>query len=64
MRNGVVGMSRFHMRNDGKAGTIEDLYKNPEKLNDYIHEGRQAVIDKYNWAVDGAKLTELYHSIS
>ena len=45
------------------AEIIEDLYKNPEKLNDYIHEGRKAVIEKYNWSVDGAKLIELYRSI-
>ncbi|MBR4837260.1 MAG: glycosyltransferase family 4 protein [Bacteroidales bacterium] len=45
------------------AEIIEDLYKNPEKLNDYIHEGRKAVIEKYNWSVDGAKLIELYSSI-
>lgn len=58
------GISYHYDDPEELAGTIEDLYKNPEKLNDYIHEGRQAVIDKYNWAVDGAKLTELYHSIS
>ena len=45
------------------AEIIEDLYKNPEKLNDYIHEGRKAVIEKYNWSVDGEKLIELYRSI-
>jgi len=42
------------------AIVIADFYNHPEKLNDYIHHGRQAVIDKYNWEVDGAKLVSLY----
>ena len=46
------------------ANIIEELYKNPEELNDYIHNGRQAVIEKYNWSVDGARLIELYRSIN
>ena len=45
------------------ADIIADLHEHPEKLNDYIHEGRQAVIDKYNWKVDGEKLVKLYSSL-
>ena len=39
---------------------IARFYNNPESLKDYIKYGRQAVIDKYNWKVDGAKLVEMY----
>lgn len=46
------------------AEIIENLYNNPDKLNDYIHEGRKTVLEKYNWSVDGANLVELYHSIN
>ena len=42
------------------ADIICDLYENPEKLNLFIQNGRQAVIDKYNWDVDGKVLVELY----
>ena len=44
------------------AGIIADFHEHPEKLNDYIQQGRQAVIDKYNWKVDGEKLVRLYAS--
>ena len=42
------------------ADIIADLHDYPEKLNDYIQQGRQAVMDKYNWKVDGKKLVKLY----
>jgi glycosyltransferase involved in cell wall biosynthesis len=42
------------------AKIIADLHDHPESLNDYIKQGRKAVIDKYNWKVDGAKLVEMY----
>lgn len=45
------------------ADIIADLYAHPDRLKDYIQQGRQAVIDKYNWKVDGAKLVELYDSL-
>lgn len=45
------------------ADIIADLYAHPDRLNDYIQHGRQAVIDKYNWEVDGAKLVELYRGL-
>jgi len=41
-----------------------DIYTHPEKLNNFIQHGRQAVIDKYNWSVDGAKLVKLYENLS
>lgn len=44
------------------AGIIAVLHGHPEKLNDYIQQGRQAVIDKYNWKVDGEKLVKLYEA--
>ena len=42
------------------ADILADLHDHPDALNRYIKHGRQAVIDKYNWKVDGAKLVELY----
>jgi len=57
------GISYHYDNAEELAGIMEELYKNPEKLNDYIHNGRQAVVEKYNWAVDGAKLNELYRLI-
>lgn len=42
------------------ANIIGDLHDHPEKLHEFIQHGRQAVIDKYNWKVDGAKLVKLY----
>ena len=39
---------------------IARMYEHPDLLKDYIKLGRQAVIDKYNWKVDGAKLVALY----
>lgn len=46
------------------ADIIAGFYSHPERLNDYIHYGRQAVIDKYNWKVDGSKLVDLYKGLS
>jgi glycosyltransferase involved in cell wall biosynthesis len=45
---------------DELADVIERLISHPEELSNYVQYGRQAVIDKYNWTVDGAKLVELY----
>jgi len=42
------------------AEIIANLHDHPDSLNEYIQQGRQAVIDKYNWKVDGAKLVEMY----
>ena len=42
------------------ADIIADLYTHPDQLDNYIQHGRQAVIEKYNWKVDGAKLVALY----
>jgi glycosyltransferase involved in cell wall biosynthesis len=57
------GISYHYDNAEELAEIMEQLYKNPEKLNDYIQNGRKAVIEKYNWAVDGATLNELYRSI-
>jgi len=54
----------YHYDNpDELAEIIEGFYKNPQKLDEYIHEGRKAVLEKYNWSVDGENLIELYRSI-
>ena len=54
------GVSYRYDHPEDLADIVADFYANPEKLNNYIHHGRQAVIDKYNWKVDGAKLVNLY----
>ena len=46
------------------AAIIADFYSHPERLKDYIRYGRQSVIDKYNWKVDGAKLVQLYDALN
>lgn len=45
------------------ASIIADFYQHPEKLNDYIQHGRQAVVEKYNWEVDSRILVGLYSSL-
>ena len=45
------------------ADIISRFYTHPELLDNYIHHGRQAVIDKYNWKVDGARLVKLYEGL-
>ena len=46
------------------AEKIAALYNDPSRLNDYVKEGRKAVIEKYNWSVDGKKLCDMYDSNS
>lgn len=45
------------------SAVIARFYNDPESLKNYIKYGRQAVIDKYNWKVDGAKLVEMYSQL-
>lgn len=45
------------------ADIVSRFYAHPELLDNYIHHGRQAVIDKYNWKVDGARLVKLYEGL-
>lgn len=42
------------------AETIASLYNDRNRLYDYVKEGRKAVIERYNWAVDGKRLSEMY----
>lgn len=58
------GVSYRYDHPEELAELIARFYAHPESLNDYIHHGRQAVIDKYNWEVDGAKLVKLYDSLA
>ena len=58
------GVSYRYDHPEELAEIIADLYRNPERLNDYIKHGRQAVIDKYNWKVDGAQLVALYRDLA
>ena len=57
------GVSYTYNHPDELAEIIADLYNHPDKLKNYIQYGRQAVIDKYNWNVDGAKMVKLYGNI-
>ena len=54
------GVSYRYDNPEELASVIADFYEHPEKLGDYIKHGRQAVIDKYNWQVDGKRLIEIY----
>lgn len=57
------GVSYRYDHPEELADIIAGFYSNPERLNDYIHHGRQAVIDKYNWKVDGNRLVRLYEQL-
>lgn len=57
------GVSYCYDQPEELAAIIAGFYEHPEKLNDYILHGRQAVIDKYNWAVDGKRLIDMYASL-
>lgn len=56
------GVSYHYDHPEELASIIADFYEHPEKLNQCIQQGRQAVIDKYNWKVDGDRLVDLYES--
>lgn len=60
MKETESGVSYKYDNPEELADVIADFYEHPEKLNNYIKHGRQAVIDKYNWAVDGKRLIEIY----
>ena len=57
------GVSYRYDHPEELAAIIAGFYEHPEKLNDYIQFGRQAVIDKYNWKVDGERLVESYSAM-
>lgn len=57
------GVSYRYDHPEELAETIANYHAHPELLKNYIHHGRQAVIDKYNWKVDGAKLVKLYANL-
>jgi glycosyltransferase involved in cell wall biosynthesis len=57
------GVSYRYDHPEELAEIIANFYAHPELLNNYIHHGRQAVIVKYNWKVDGAKLVNLYQQL-
>ena len=54
------GVSYHYDQPEELAAIISDFYQHPEKLGNYIQHGRQAVMDKYNWEVDGKRLVGLY----
>lgn len=58
------GLSYHYDQPEELAAIIADFYEHPEKLDNYIKHGRQAVIDKYNWKVDGRKLVEFYAGLA
>ncbi|MCR5645156.1 MAG: glycosyltransferase family 4 protein [Bacteroidales bacterium] len=58
------GVSYQYDQPEELAAIVADFYEHPEKLERYIQHGRQAVIDKYNWRVDGERLVGLYASFN
>lgn len=58
------GLSYRYDHAEELAAIIADFYEHPEKFDCYIKHGRQAVIDKYNWEVDGKKLVEFYADLA
>lgn len=58
------GLSYHYDQPEELAAIIADFYEHPEKLSCYIKHGRKAVIDKYNWKVDGCKLVEFYSCLA
>lgn len=58
------GLSYPYDQPEELAAIIADFYEHPKKLDCYIKHGRQAVIDKYNWEVDGRKLVEFYATLA
>lgn len=54
------GVSYHYDQPEELADVIEKLCAHPEELDKYVQHGHKAVIDKYNWKVDGAKLVAMY----
>jgi glycosyltransferase involved in cell wall biosynthesis len=46
------------------AKRIQELYVNPQLQVDCGRHGREAVLKRYNWVIEGQKLCFLYHSLS
>jgi glycosyltransferase involved in cell wall biosynthesis len=46
------------------AKRIQELYVNPQLQADCGRRGREAVLSRYNWVIEGQKLCFLYHSLS
>lgn len=57
------GLSYRYDHPEELADIIAGFYSHPEQLNNYVQHGRQAVIDRYNWKVDGEKLVCLYKQL-
>lgn len=57
------GVSYQYDNPEELAEIIAGFYAHPASLNNYIQCGRQIVIDKYNWKVDGDRLVCLYKQL-
>ena len=57
------GVSYRYDHPEELAEIVAKFYNQPELLNNYIKQGREAVIDKYNWKYDGEKLASLYANL-
>lgn len=49
---------------DEMAKAIIELYKNPSKAQKMGEEGRNAVLEKYNWAKDSERLAKVYRGLN
>ncbi len=45
------------------AEIIKELCENPDNLQYYVGEGRKAVVEKYNWVIDGQLLVDMYSDL-
>ena len=45
------------------AAAVDELLADPERRRRMGHNGRRAVLERYNWAVEGRKLRNLYEEL-
>lgn len=57
------GVSYHYDKPEELAAIIEDFYNKPQKLNEYIIDGRDSIINRYNWKYDGERLLKMYENL-
>lgn len=57
------GMYYTYDNSEELAEIIENFYRNPALLQNYVGGGRQSVIDKYNWNIEKENLLNLYKAL-
>ena len=51
------------MNPEGVAKVVEELCRDPEKARRLGENGRRAILERYNWENEFAKLDDLYRRI-